>query len=59
MKEKAQLDLRKISELLLSLLRLFNCLYQSREVLILFLSRFWDASMTFSGILEVGGKEGQ
>lgn len=47
MREKAQLDLRKIPELLLSLLRLLNCLYQSREVLILFLSRFWDASMTF------------
>lgn len=62
MKEMAQLDLRKIITLL-SLLRemvkwLHGVLSVKRETLILFLSRFGDVSMTFTGVLEVRG-EGQ
>lgn len=45
---------------LFPLVRSLNCLYQSRgKVLILFFSRFGNVSITFSGILEVGGNDGQ
>lgn len=57
MKEKAQLDLRKNNFAFSSEIIKWSVSVKT-ETLILFLSRFGDVSMTFTGILEVRG-EGQ
>ena len=59
MKETAQLDLRKITTLLSLLREMVKLSVISQETLILFLSRFGDVSVTFTGVLEVRVSEGQ